>query len=66
MSAGRYAALWPVLGIVGQLLLLAAIIYLCESRKGKTALDDIDLDIGDDRSVVVVGSRSAPCLFCDT
>lgn len=44
----KYAALWPFIGIVAEVILLTAIIYVYEKKKSKPDMDDSDTDNGDD------------------
>ncbi|XP_037080100.1 neuroplastin-like isoform X2 [Pollicipes pollicipes] len=45
----KYAALWPFIGIVAEVVLLTAIIYIYEKKKSKPDMDDSDTDHGNDR-----------------
>ncbi|XP_043213816.1 basigin-like isoform X3 [Amphibalanus amphitrite] len=44
----KYAALWPFIGIVAEVILLTAIIYIYEKKKSKPDMDDSDTDNGND------------------
>ena len=50
-SSDKYAALWPFIGIVAEVILLTAIIYIYEKKKSKPDMDDSDTDNGNDRFV---------------
>ncbi|XP_043213815.1 neuroplastin-like isoform X2 [Amphibalanus amphitrite] len=45
----KYAALWPFIGIVAEVILLTAIIYIYEKKKSKPDMDDSDTDNGNDK-----------------
>ncbi|XP_043194593.1 basigin-like isoform X1 [Amphibalanus amphitrite] len=64
----KYAALWPVIGIVAELLLLAAIISFCESRKPKPAVvEDPDQESSTDKSVTAAPAvPPARVVSCDS
>lgn len=38
----KYAALWPFLGIVAEVIILCIIIFVYEKRKVKPDFDDVD------------------------
>lgn len=44
----KYAALWPFIGIVVEVILLTAIIYIYEKKKSKPDMDDSDTDNGNE------------------
>ena len=38
----KYAALWPFLGIVSEVVVICLVIFICERRRASTAKDDLD------------------------
>ena len=40
----KYAALWPFLGIVAEVVVICLVIFICERRRAATAKDDMDDD----------------------
>jgi len=40
----KYAALWPFIGIVSEVVVICLIIFICERRRAATAKDDLDDD----------------------
>ena len=48
---GKYAALWPFLGICAEVFVLCAIILIYEKRRNKTDLDESDTDQSPDQWV---------------
>jgi neuroplastin len=45
----KLAALWPFLGIVAEVFVLCAIIFIYENRRNKTDLDESDTDQSPDQ-----------------
>merc|ERR1711981_1558124 len=43
----KYAALWPFLGIVSEVVVICLVIFICERRRAATAKDDLDDDDDD-------------------
>lgn len=44
--AGKYAALWPFLGICAEVFLLCSIILIYEKKRDKTEMEESDTDQG--------------------
>jgi len=43
----KYAALWPFLGIVAEVIVICIVIFICERRRAANAKDDLDEDEDD-------------------
>jgi len=43
-SLGKFAALWPFLGICAEVLILCIIILIYEKRRNKSELEESDTD----------------------
>lgn len=46
---GVYAALWPFLGILVEMIVLGIIIFIFEKRRAKAEFDESDTDQGNDQ-----------------
>jgi len=44
----KYAALWPFLGIVSEVVVICLVIFICERRRASTAKDDMNDDEDDE------------------
>lgn len=49
LASDIYAALWPFLGIVVEVLLLGIIIFIFEKRRAKAEFEESDTDQGNDQ-----------------
>lgn len=45
-SSGKYAALWPFIGICAEVIVLCAIILIYEKKRDKTEMEESDTDQG--------------------
>lgn len=46
---GKYAALYVFLGIIAEVVVLCAIILICEKRRNKTEIEESDTDNSPDQ-----------------